>query len=333
MQSDYLSNLRAKLQRRLRRVKAMNWTIYVLVLRQFWTFYDSEPFLVAAAEELLVRFPGAEELASRLAQGILRGEFPVIENEEEWAAISYFMLRQFAKETDSRNVNKFVPLKSSTAYDAYLQTFAEFYLEPFCDYIDEQLDDTRFVLGQLIRFKHLSEWFWRPDLYSSWTGATVRGEKILALKLYEFLYREGIRIHIEPASVSGEADMVGSQEGPDRLVADAKVFNPDRSKGITYILQGFRQIYQYTGDYNAAVGYLVIFNTSNKQLRFAVRGGSEPLPKVEVNHKTIFFVVIDLYPHETSASKRPQAEVVEITEKEIAGIATAVGPQSTAVPN
>ena len=113
--------------------------------------------------------------------------------------------------------------------------------------------------------------------------------------------------------------MVSSQEGTDRLVADVKIFNPDRSKGAKYIIQGFRQVYQYTVDYNSEFGYLLIFNTSNKQLKFAVSGTANPVPHVVLNHKTIFFLVIDLYPHETSASKRPQQEVVEITEDEILG--------------
>ena|SRR5438105_11686402 len=101
-------------------------------------------------------------------------------------------------------------------------------------------------------------------------------------------------------------------EGSERLIADAKVFNPDRGKSAAYIIQGFRQIYQYSADYNAAVGYLIIFNTSNKQLRFGVTGSAAPLPSVVLNHKTIFFLVIDLYEHEASASKRPQPEIVEI---------------------
>jgi len=146
-----------------------------------------------------------------------------------------------------------------------------------------------------------------------------RGEKTLAMKLYEFLFTEGIHIQIEPWSASGEADMVSSQEGSERLIADAKVFNPDRGKSAAYIIQGFRQIYQYSADYNAAVGYLIIFNTSNKQLRFGVTGSAAPLPSVVLNHKTIFFLVIDLYEHEASASKRPQPEIVEIAEDEILG--------------
>jgi hypothetical protein len=176
-------------------------------------------------------------------------------------------------------------------------------------------------LGSLIRFKHACEWFWREELYKLWQDETHRGEKKLALRLYEFLHSQGIQFSIEPWSVSGEVDLVSIQSSNEPLIADAKIFNPEKSKGARYITQGFRQVYQYTSDYNEPIGYLIIFNTSDKHLRFALSSGSEPVPKVVVNNKTIFFLVIDLYPHETSASKRPQPEVVEITEQDIVGAA------------
>jgi hypothetical protein len=53
---------------------------------------------------------------------------------------------------------------------------------------------------------------------------------------------------------------------------------------------------------------------------------------VVVNNKTIFFLVVDLYPHDTSASKRPQPDVVEISEQEIVG-AAAGPPVSGAAPD
>jgi len=117
---------------------------------------------------------------------------------------------------------------------------------------------------------------------------------------------------------SQACSMVSSQpEGPERLIADVKIFNPQKDKSAQYVIQGFRQVYQYVADYNRATGYLLIFNTSNKRLRLSVIGSANPVPRVTLKHKTIFFLVIDLYPHETSASKRPQQEVVETTEAEI----------------
>jgi hypothetical protein len=322
MHAEFLQSLRYKLQKRIRRLKSSDWQRYILALRQFWTFFDSEPTLVAVAEKLQTQFPNAATIATDIVQQLPKGTFPFSDNEGEWAAVGYRILRQFAEEGNPGGARKYVPMQSGNKLDDYLNALNAFYLDPFYEYVDESLDDPRFILAHLIRFKHLCEWFWRTELFNAWSNNPSRGEKLLAIKLYEFLYTEGIHIHIEPSSISGEADMVGSQPGPERLIADAKIFNPDKSKGKPYIVQGFRQVYQYAADYNEPVGYLVIFNTTNKQLRFAVPGAADPLPHVTVNHKTIFFVVIDIYQHETTASKRPQPEVIEITEAEIVGAAT-----------
>ncbi len=324
MHTEYLQSLRYKLQKRIRRAKKTGFEMYISVLQQLWQFLDSEPAFVALQTELAARCPNAESVADSIIKGGLENaarqnllDGP-LSNEVDWAAVSMRVLRKFAEFDDSRVASRFVIPQSSTKYDDAVAAFTEFYLMPFYEYLDERLDDPQFILGRLIKFKHLCEWFWRNDLFRAWQ-ASSRGEKTLAMKLYEFLFTEGIHIQIEPWSASGEEDMVSSQEGSERLIADAKVFNPDRGKSAAYIIQGFRQIYQYSADYNVAVGYLIIFNTSNKQLRFGVTGSAAPLPSVVLNHKTIFFLVIDLYEHEASASKRPQPEIVEIAEDEILG--------------
>ena len=289
-----------------------------------WGFLDAEPVFVAIQAELSQRHTEADLIAETIIKEGLEGANRknlldgALGDERVWAAVSLGVLRRFARLDNPQSVIRFVPYQSSSKVIDYVSAFSQFYLDPFYEYVDERLDAPQFVLGQLIRFKHLCEWFWRDSLFETWKSARL-GEKALAMKLYEFLFMEGIHIHIEPFSVSGEADMVSSQEGADRLIADVKIFNPDKSKGAKYIIQGFRQIYQYTVDYNTAIGYLLIFNTSNKQLRLAVSGSADPVPRVVLNHKTIFFLVIDLYPHETSASKRPQQDVIEITEGQILG--------------
>src|SRR5450759_978278 len=325
MHTDYLQSLRYKLQKRIRRQKTTGFETYIFLLRQLLQFLDGESPFVAVQSELMQRFPKAGEVAEAIIkEGFMAADekeliSTALCNEGEWAAVSLGVLRRFSELDDSRKVTQFVLPQSSGKYDDHLAVFSSSYLIPFYEYLDERLDDPQFILGQLVRFKHLCEWFCRNDLFRAWEASSNRGEKILAMKLYEFLFTEGIHVQIEPWSASGEADMVRSQEGPERLIADAKVFNPDKNKAGKYIVQGFRQLYQYTADYNEAIGYLIIFNTSNKQLRFAVTGGAAPVPRVVLNHKTIFFLIIDLYPHATSASKRPQPEVVEITEGEILG--------------
>ena len=88
---------------------------------------------------------------------------------------------------------------------------------------------------------------------------TQKGEKNLALDLYEFLHDQGIDFHIEPHSTSGIPDFVADQVGKDRVIADTKLFWPERSKGKSYIISGFNQAYTYACDYNEPCAYLVIY--------------------------------------------------------------------------
>jgi hypothetical protein len=323
MHTEYLQSVRYKLQKRIRRQKSTSFETYCFVLKQLWQFLDGEPILKALQIELVARYPDADAVAESIINDGLEGAEEKglvgspLANEGEWAAVSMGVVERFS-DLDSRTANKFIPMQSSPNYTDHLSVFSDWYLTPFYEYLDERLDDPQFILGRLIRFKHLAEWFRREELFKLWQQAPTRkGEKKLAMRLYEFLFIEGVNVHIEPWSASGEADMVSSQEGPERLIADAKVFKRGESK--KYILQGFRQVYDYCADYNEAIGYLIIFNTSEKQLRFGVSGSAAPLPRVVLNHKTIFFLVIDLYPHEETASQRPQPDVVDISEDEILG--------------
>jgi hypothetical protein len=320
LRAEYLQNLRYKLQKRVRRLHQADCEQFQVALRHFWAYFDGSPLFQAIAADLVSRCPEAEAAAA----SIFEGTYMVGCDEREQAAIGYRVLRRYVDEERAENALLHCVPTYAGDLQKVLDLFRSLFLDPVYEYVDEQLDDPRFVLGTLIRFKHLCEWFWRDDLFQTWSTDTQMGEKKLALKLYEFLYQQGIDFSIEPTSVSGEADLVASQLSDEPLVADAKIFNPEKSKGARYIAQGFRQIYQYTSDYNEPVGYLIIFNTSDKQLRFALSAAAEPLPRVVVNNKTIFFVVIDLFPHETSASKRPQSEIVELSEQQIIGEAIGV---------
>jgi hypothetical protein len=335
MHTEYLQSLRYKLQKRIRRVKNTGYETYALALKQLWRFLDRDPLFAAIQTELTQRFPESDSIAQAIITESLVAvdkrrliEGPLAD-EDSWAAVSLGVLRRFPNVEDYRQISRFILPHNYVNINDSFSAFSAFYLTPFYEYVDERLDDPQFILGRLVRFKHLAEWFRRKELFKAWEEAPARrGEKTLAMKLYEFLFAEGVNLHIEPWSASGQADMVASQEGPDRLVADAKVFNPEKGKPKKNILQGFRQIYDYTTDYNEAIGYLIIFNTSNKQLRFAISGTAAPLPRVVLNHKTIFFLVIDLYSHEETASQRPQPEFVEISEGEILGETRSAGEAS-----
>lgn len=61
--------------------------------------------------------------------------------------------------------------------------------------------------------------------------------------------------------------MVAAQTGEYPLIADAKIYNPDKGKGKDYIAKALNQIYIYTQDYNEPFGYMVVYKTSDDELR------------------------------------------------------------------
>ena len=271
MQNPYLQQLRYKLQKRVRRLNGADASTFWVRVREFWAFFDGQPILTALAEEITARCPEYLTWVESRMTG---------ETELETAAIGYGVLRQYAKRNDPMAFLSFTP---SLGLDQALDNFRDHYVEPLYEYLDERIDDQSFVLAALLQYKHRCEWFRRKQLFDMWESDTGRGERSLAMDLYEYLFEHGIDIHIEPSSASGEIDMISLQPTADPLLADAKIFNPDKSKGGSFVVRGFHQIYQYACDYNQSVGYLVVFNTSEAILRFALSSAAEPLPRVLFN--------------------------------------------------
>lgn len=310
MESQYLQNVRYKLQRRIRRLNEADHNQFLYRLKRFFTLFDSTPVLAGVAEELLAAFPDT----SSTVEKIYNHQPLVGITEAEEAAIAYGVLRRYAAQD-----NVFVLPPHFSHSD--MNEFRAAYLTPFSDYVDEHIDDRDFVLFTLLKYKHRCEWFRRTELYKRWEEDSRSGEKQLALDLNEYLFEQGVEFQVEPASASGRADIVAAASSDFPMVADAKVFKPGGGKA--YLIQGFRQVYQYACDHNQPFGYLAIFNVSDCQLRFAAASVGVPVPYVTCNNKTIFFLEIDIFPHAESASKRKSADVLEITQEEILGTITA----------
>jgi len=307
-----LQDLRYKLQKRVQRLSVANFQGIRNELVRFFEFFDSIPTLKGVAEELIAKFPRiGEELDAYLArQQILEGS-----TEAEHAAIGLNILRRVTISTDQIPFLRFI--ETTGHFDKALDKFRDRYLDPFYEYIDEQIEERNLVLSELIRFKHLAEWFRRDDLWSRWKSESRSGERTLAFSVYEFLYEQGIDFQIEPASASGEADMVSAQPSSTPLVAEVKIFDPGSGRGTTYIKRGFYQVYRYLHDFNQPVGYLIVFKGSDRLLDFSgISIISEHTPSFTINDKTIFVIQIDIFPHEEPASKRgvPENEVISEAE-------------------
>ena len=305
MDHRFIQNLRYKLQKRFRKLHSTGYQSFHWALKRTWSFlHDNLLF-----EGILEHLSAACATAASDADTILSGSLLHGENEIEEAAIAYNIVKRCVQneKADSEYMLAHTLFRGTKKHDDALANFYEFFLEPLYEYIDEQLDDQKAILSLLRKYKQKCEWFQREYLLKRYGTESQhrRGEKTLALHLYEFLHAQGMEFSIEPSSVSGEADLIASQNSEDPVVADVKVFDPDSSKGLSYLVAGFNQVYQYTLDYNEPFGYMIIFKTCEAGLAISLEStGEKTVPFFVHNNKTIFFIVVDLFAHERPASQR-----------------------------
>jgi hypothetical protein len=312
MDTGYVQNIRYKLQKRVRRLNSTDWQVFHFVVKQFWGFLQSEPIFVGILQELEAKSSSVAEEVEKIFSS---RDAIVFETEENNAIASYLVIKRCAESDDqSIEIDVAHNYSNEEKHNDALESFRDVFVEPLYEYLDENLDDSGFILTLLRKYKHKCEWFKRELLHSLWANETQRGEKLLALNLYEYLHDQGIEFSIEPVSASGEVDLVAAQTSPEPLIADAKIFNPEKGKGSNYIAKGFHQIYTYTLDYNQPIGYLVIFKTCQEDLKLTFANQAQLTPLVQRNNKTIFFLVVDIYPYCASASKRGKLGYVELTE-------------------
>lgn len=316
MQDKYIQSLRYKLQKRVRRVNSANHTQFYPLLKLLFQFIDSMPLLAAVRDELLARTESMD--ISDTVDRIIQGETLSGETEAESAAIGYTLLKRFAADPDSASlINIAHQWGTGIDYEESFDFARNVFLEPFYEYVDEHIDDQQAILYFLRHYKHRCEWFLSDKLRQSVEQNTGRGEALVAADLYAYLHDQGIEFFIEPNSASGIADFVAEQVGDERVIADAKLFWPEKSKGKAYIVSGFNQVYTYARDYNEPCGYLVIFKMCKEDLNFLVPPSESLFPCLSVNNKTIFFIVIDLCEHGASASKRGALKSIDVKEAEL----------------
>lgn len=313
MDSDYIHHVRYKLQKRLKRLNTADFRSFHWTLVQTWDFLQRSELTKGILDDLERRCAAQEGDADKTLS-----DTPQIgTTETENDGISYWVVKKCATSSKAdREIQIGRHLSREMKYDDGIEAFRLAYVEPLFDHIDEQLDDKRMTLTLLVRYKHRCEWFRRDALRNACEADTTRGEKTLAYDLYEYLHDQGIQFHIEPQSESGRVDLISAQSGKDRLVADTKVFEPERGLDRSYIIKGFRQIYEYTKDYNEPFGYLVIFKTCEDDLSFSTPKQESGVPFITHNNKTIFLVAIDICDYAASASKRGKLKTNEIAVEE-----------------
>lgn len=260
------NNLRNKFEKRARTLQSASFNSFPNVLQDFWMFFKNEHLLFTIGENLQTKFPDLNEKVRSLLSSRIKIQ---TNSEEESIAFAFEVLSQMSEKIS--DLGSFRGALQASVFPTefsvfdyqnrqhevdknYLETFKERYLESFCLYVEEQIENTESkfkeqskILNLLLRFKHRSEWFFLSELckiYESETSnQTRKAEKMLALNLYSYLYDQGIDFFIEPSSNRGAIDLISLQTNPDEcLLADVKIFD-GVSRGKSYICKGFKQIY------------------------------------------------------------------------------------------
>lgn len=317
-----------KFNKRLEQVRQAKHASFQESLREFWDFFDEDPFLTKIRQNAVIQIPNLQDLVQQRMGGSTATENL---SKPYQNAITIELLRTLAdfEFGNFRGAVKRCILPREFSFygnqndldNSEIEVFKSIYLNRLANYVETELETTiedelnrSEVFNQLLRYKHRSEWFEYQRLFQIYEKETDentrKAEKMLASDLYAYLYDHGIEFHIEPKSVKGSVDLISAQKD-NRLLADTKIFD-GKSRGKAYICSGFVQVYSYSKQYNEAVAYLIIYNVSATDLEINLPHDENELAYFEYNGKRFYFIVIDIYPNSIPASKRKNLKSIEI---------------------
>lgn len=306
----YIQTLQQKLKRRTDRLKIASPTTFYYYLCQFNNLIENNFILRSIIEDLISRNKGAEKEAENFIQ---KHSVKIFPQEDYQAAVCYKIFKKVILSNEHK-----LPIYCGQRYQDQanpqeaIQLFNFHILDFLCAYIDEKIDQFKITAAFLLKYKYRCEWFYRTQLYSLWKKNSKQGENILKIDMVSYLFDQGEELEFtEPLSPSGRVDLVLIQSGIKKLIIEGKIFT-----SAAKIRSDLVQIYTYAKEYNEPFGYLIIFNPTKKEIVFPPpKEDIYNVPYIDFKDKRLFLFVINLNPHQKSASKRKELKTIEITEK------------------
>lgn len=310
MDSNYLQQQRFLLQKKVKRLNSCDHKLFHSLFMQFWGYLRGHALYAGVLAKLAAEAPQyADEIAATS-----KGEVYLWDTEQEAVHFNFRVLEYCAAQPLGRGhgpegmIGRGV--SGGSKFAEMLEGFRDAYLEPFYEYLDEALDGQAAVLSLLLKYKRHVEWFEREEVRAL---VSAGGERNVAKHLYSYLFDQGLEFHIEPQSISGEADLVAPE-----LVLDAKLFDGNSSRhGKRYLLSGVNQLLTYTRDFLQKVGYLVIYRTCQEDLQFSFASSDMLVPFMIIDGRIIYFLVVDVCEYGASASKRGPLKAHVVDEDEV----------------
>lgn len=309
MDSNYLQQQRFLLQKKVKRLNSCDYKLFHSLFVQFWGYLRGHPLYAGVLAKLAAESPPYTDEVAATAQSAVH-EW---ETEQEAVHFNFRVLEYCAAQPIGKGHGPEPMIGhgivSSRKFAEMLDGFRDAYLEPFYEYLDEALDGQTAVLSLLLKYKRHVEWFEREEV----RALVSKGERTVAKHMYAYLFDQGLEFHIEPQSISGEADIVAAD-----LVLDAKLFDGDSSRhGKRYVLSGVNQLLTYARDFLQQVGYLVVYRTCPEDLQFSFARSDMLVPFMVIDGRIIYFLMVDVCDYGASASKRGSLKTHVIDEDEV----------------
>lgn len=312
----FLHDLRVQLQEKRNRLYKADRHSYSYELIALNNFFET-PTIQNIVNVLEAATDTSFEEWKKTSIGWQNISFP--RSEKERAKLCYLLSKECALSDDPATtaLNYAHNISSAKAYDDILAKFTEMFVDPIVNYIHDNLDNGGSLLYVLEKYKHKAEWFDKRYLFDLYKNDEARGEANLDKHMREYLHDQGIDYPFSsPQSPSGKADIVAGLGTLEPLVLENKIFDLNKGYDRGYIKKGLRQVFDYSNDYNQPIGYVVIFNMTEKNIVIETKNKDWP-PRLIYGNKTFFFITIDLFLHELPTSKRGKIEPYIITEQEL----------------
>ena len=302
MNFPYLRTARVKLQERKNTCLKTSYTAAPTYLGQLFEFITTSPILRSITAELakgaIDKYP---ESSSLFDVSNRQWKLPISEQE---CATFYLRCLEFAvKSSDGVGEFKRLYSRKSDRFQDWYQAFLHEIVVPLCSYLDERVDDGDLLLYMLTRYQRESAWFHGEQLSSLLVSVeSNKIEEVFDQHLRAWLFREGIDFPFStPKSPSGRADVV-VWHGEQPLPIEIKVCD-DADRDVGHVAQGLWQAHRYALDYGKAIGYLVVFNTSDRPLTFENDVSKDGPPCVPFSGVNVFVIVVNVTHGRPSASK------------------------------
>ena len=160
MDDRMLNSLRQELDRRVEFLRKVEFHLFSPTVARFLKFLWKSPVFRGIIEELLIKTN--TDVCRRKVASLFKAAV-VGDNDEEAATLGFYALQNFAAEVSTQNV---AALYGNLRREQNpLDCHRDLFLEPFYQYLVEQLGSQQTTLSLLRKYKHRSEWFRRERLH------------------------------------------------------------------------------------------------------------------------------------------------------------------------